>query len=137
MRDSFSTLEVVQYSGEITSAHAVDNISTVGVNIITVEGIQHVGGGFIIWGSLPSELKKKSSSCKTHQAPTKKTHPESGPELDLPFLFIREWNCTFVNRHDFRFTGFFPNLCVNAISLPTCLLEHARADQYAIAPMAV
>ena len=28
--DSFSTMEVVQYSGEITSVHAGDNINTVG-----------------------------------------------------------------------------------------------------------
>ena len=44
MGDSFSTVEVVQYSGGITSVHAGDNISTVGDNISTVEGIQYCGG---------------------------------------------------------------------------------------------
>ena len=34
--DSFSTVEVVQYSG--------DNISTVGDSFSTVEGIQYIGG---------------------------------------------------------------------------------------------
>ena len=38
VRDSFSTVEVVQYSGGITSVHVGDNISTVGDNISTVEG---------------------------------------------------------------------------------------------------
>ena len=36
-------MEVVQYSGGITSVHAGDNISTVGDNISTVEGIQYCG----------------------------------------------------------------------------------------------
>ena len=30
--------------------------------------------------------------------------PESGLELDLPFLFIWEWNNTFANQPDFWFT---------------------------------
>ena len=34
--DTFSTVEVVQYSG--------DNISTVGDSFSTVEGIQYIGG---------------------------------------------------------------------------------------------
>ena len=44
MGDSFSTAEVVQYSGGITSVDVGDNISTVRDNISTVEGIQHCGG---------------------------------------------------------------------------------------------
>ena len=49
--DSFSTVEVVQYSGGITSVHAGDNISTVGDNISTVEGIQYCGGiPSVLWG---------------------------------------------------------------------------------------
>ena len=46
--DSFSTVEGIQYIGEITSLRAGDNISTVGDNISTVgdnistvEGIQY------------------------------------------------------------------------------------------------
>ena len=43
--DRFSTVDVVQYSGGITSVHARDNISTVGDNISTVEGyLQYCGG---------------------------------------------------------------------------------------------
>ena len=43
--DSFSTVEVVQYSGGITSVDVGDNISTVGENISTVEGyLQYCGG---------------------------------------------------------------------------------------------
>ena len=43
-------MEVVQYSGGITSVHAGDNISTVGITSVlwrvfsTVEGIQYCGG---------------------------------------------------------------------------------------------
>ena len=49
--DSFSTVEVVQYSGEITSVHAGDIISTVGDNISTVKGIQYCGGiPSVLWG---------------------------------------------------------------------------------------
>ena len=50
MGDSFSTVEVVQYSGGITSVHAGDNISTVGYSVLwrvfsTVEGyLQYCGG---------------------------------------------------------------------------------------------
>ena len=41
--DSFSTVDVVQYSG--------DNISTMGDNISTVEGIQYCGGiPSVLWG---------------------------------------------------------------------------------------
>ena len=54
---------------------------------------------------------------------------ESGPELDLPFLFIWQWNGTFTNWPDFWFTfpyhpkfwtgslGLFLHPCVNATSL--------------------
>ena len=36
---------------------------------------------------------------------------DSGPELDLPFLFIRECNGRFVNRPDFWFTfPYHPNV---------------------------
>ena len=50
--DSFSTVEVVQYSGGITSVHVGDNISTVGDNISTVEGyLQYCGGiASVHWG---------------------------------------------------------------------------------------
>ena len=73
-------------------------------------------------------------------------------KVDLPFLFTRECNGTFANRHDFwfafpyhpnsghildQFAGFFPYSCVNATSVPTSFLERTRADQYAIAFMAV
>ena len=48
--DSFSTVEVVQYSG--------DNISTVGDNISTVEGIQYCRGiPSVLWGD-------NSSTCE-------------------------------------------------------------------------
>ena len=54
-------MEVVQYSGlqycggyslhwGIPSVHALDNISTVGDNIRTVEGIQYRGGRFFNFG---------------------------------------------------------------------------------------
>ena len=50
MGDSFSTVEVVQYSGGITSVHAGDNISIVGITSVlwrvfsTVEGyLQYCG----------------------------------------------------------------------------------------------
>ena len=56
MGDSFSTVEVVQYSGEITSIHVRDNISTVGDNISTVEGIQYYGGYSVLW-------RDNSSTC--------------------------------------------------------------------------
>ena len=50
-------MEVVQYSGEITSVQWGDNISTVGDNISTVEGIQHCGGiPSVLWGD-------NSSTC--------------------------------------------------------------------------
>ena len=42
--DRFSTVDVVQYSGGITSVHAGDNISTVGDNISTVEVFSTVEG---------------------------------------------------------------------------------------------
>ena len=43
--DSFSTVEVGQYSGGITSVHVGDNISTMGDNTSTVEGyLQYCGG---------------------------------------------------------------------------------------------
>ena len=68
------------------------------------------------------------------------------------FLFTRELYSTFVNRPDFWFTfpyhpnfgpildqfaGFFPYPCVDVTSLSTGFLEPTRADQYAMAPMAV
>ena len=52
---------------------------------------------------------------------------ESGPELNLPFLFIWEWNGTFANRPDFWFTfpyhpKFEPILSRLAgfVSIPMC-----------------
>ena len=57
--DSFSIVEVVQYSGGIPSVHVGgyhqymrgDNISTVGDNISTVEDIQYCGGiPSVLWG---------------------------------------------------------------------------------------
>ena len=55
--DSFSTVEVAQYSGGIISVHVGDNISTVGDNISTVEGIQYCGGiPSVLWGD-------NSSTC--------------------------------------------------------------------------
>ena len=51
MGDRFSTVEVVQYSGGITSVHVGDNISTVGDNISTAEGIQYCEGiPPVLWG---------------------------------------------------------------------------------------
>ena len=44
--DGFSTVEDIQYIGGITSVHAGNNISTVGDNISTVEGIQYSGDTF-------------------------------------------------------------------------------------------
>ena len=44
MGDSFSTVEVDQYSGGITSIQWRDNINTVGDSFSTVEGIQYIGG---------------------------------------------------------------------------------------------
>ena len=79
---------------------------------------------------------------------------DSGPKLDLPFLFIQEWR-SILNMPDFwftfpynpnvgpildRFPGFwwiFPYPCVNATPLPTGLLERTRPYQYNIASMAV
>ena len=48
VEDSFSTVEVVQYNGGITSVHVGDNISTVGDNISNVEGIQNSRGRILI-----------------------------------------------------------------------------------------
>ena len=42
--DSFNAAEGIQYIGRIASVHWGDNISTVGVNISTVEDIQYSGG---------------------------------------------------------------------------------------------
>ena len=76
----------------------------------------------------------------------------SGPELDLPFLFIWEWNGTFANRPDFWFTfpyhtNFEPilNWLAGFVSLPlsecnlspTSFLKRTGEYQYKIAPMAV
>ena len=56
MGDSFSTVEVVQYSGDNISTVG-DNISTVGDNISTVKGIQYCAGiSSILWGD-------NSSTC--------------------------------------------------------------------------
>ena len=78
--------------------------------------------------------------------------PESGPELDLPFLFIREWNGTFGNRPDFWFTfPYHPNFepildrFAGLVSIPLCecnlsptgLFERTGAYQHKIALMAV
>ena len=54
-------MEVVQYSGGITSVHAGDNISTVGDNISTVEGIQYCGGYSVLW-RVPSVLWRDTFS---------------------------------------------------------------------------
>ena len=77
-----------------------------------------------------NQLSKRNALACTCRNPT---GPESGPELDLSFLFIRKWNGTFANRPDFwftfpyspnsgpilnQFTVFFPYLCVNATPLP-------------------
>ena len=66
------------------------------------------------------------------------------PELDLPFLFIREWNGTFANRPDFwftfpyhpnfelildRFAGFVSILLCECNLSPTGLLERTGAYQ--------
>ena len=52
------------------------------------------------------ESKSNARAC-TRRNPA---GPESGPELDLPFLFIWEWNGTFANRPDFWFTfPYYPN----------------------------
>ena len=41
---------------------------------------------------------------------TKEVRKLSGPELDLPSMFIREWNGTFENRPDFWFSfPYHPN----------------------------
>ena len=57
MGDSFSTVEVVQYSGRITSVHVEDNTVLWGDNISTVEGIQYCGGiPSVLWGD-------NSSTC--------------------------------------------------------------------------
>ena len=63
MGDSFSTVEVAQYSGGLHQYMQGDNISTVGDNISTVEGIQYCGGipsvqwgvASVLWG-IPSVL---------------------------------------------------------------------------------
>ena len=57
MGDSFRTMEVVQYSGGITSVHVGDNISTVGDNISTVEDIQ------VLWRDTFSTVGDNSSTC--------------------------------------------------------------------------
>ena len=77
-----------------------------------------------------NQLSKRNALACTCRNPT---GPESGPELDLSFLFIRKWNGTFANRPDFWFTFpyspnsgpilgqfavFFPYICVNATPLP-------------------
>ena len=57
MGDSFSTVEVVQYSGGITSVHVGDNISTMGDNISTVEGIQYCRRiPSVLWGDNSSTV---------------------------------------------------------------------------------
>ena len=62
--DSFSTVEVVQYIGGITSVHVGDNISTVGDNISTVEGNISTVEGIQYCGGIPSVLwGDNSSTC--------------------------------------------------------------------------
>ena len=60
--DSFSTVEGIQYIGGITSVHAGDNISTVGDNISTVEGIQYSGGRILISACLVINNDEKIST---------------------------------------------------------------------------
>ena len=60
--DSFSTVEGIQYIEGTTSVHAGDNISTVGDNIINVEGIQYSGGRTIISAFLVINNDEKIST---------------------------------------------------------------------------
>ena len=74
--DSFSTVEVAQYSGEITSVQWGDSFSTVegiryiggitsvhtGDNISTVEGIQYSGGRILISACLVINNDEKIST---------------------------------------------------------------------------
>ena len=62
MGDSFSTVEGIQYIGEITSLRAGDNISTVGDNISTVEGIQYSGKRILISACLAINSDEKIST---------------------------------------------------------------------------
>ena len=48
-----------------------------------------------------NQLSKWNAFVCTRRNPTV---PDSGPELDLPFLFIREWNGRFANWPNFWFT---------------------------------
>ena len=59
---TFSTVEGIQYIGEITSVHVGDNISTVGDNISTVEGIQYSGGRILISACLVINNDEKIST---------------------------------------------------------------------------
>ena len=65
--DTFSTVEVVQYIGEITSVHEGDNISTVGDNISTVEGIQYSGDTFSTVGDTFSTVGDNISAVEVAQ----------------------------------------------------------------------
>ena len=110
---------------------------------------QEKGVSVIYWERESNQLSKWNAFACICRNPAA---PESGPELDLPIQFTRKRNGTFPNWPDFWFTfpyrpnfwpildqfaGFFPYPCVNATSLPTVFLERTKADQYAIAPMAV
>ena len=101
------------------------------------------------FSNILEENKCKALACGRRNPAS----PESGPELDLSFLFIWEWNGTFTNRPDFWFTfPYHPNfelildrfagfvtvipLCEYNFS-PTGLLKRNGAFQYKIALMAV
>ena len=55
-------MEGIQYIGGITSVHEGDNISTVGDNISTVEGIQYSGGRILILACLVINNDEKIST---------------------------------------------------------------------------
>ena len=50
MVDSFSTVDVVQYSGRISSVYAGDNINTVGIKTVVWRVFSTVEGSFSIVG---------------------------------------------------------------------------------------
>ena len=68
-------MEVVQYSGGITSVHVGDNISTVGDNISTVgdnistvEGIRYCGGTpSVLWGITAVHMEDSFSTVEVVQ----------------------------------------------------------------------
>ena len=56
-------MEGIQYIGGITSVHWGDNISTVGDDISTLEGIQYSGGRILISACLVINNDEKISTC--------------------------------------------------------------------------